>query len=306
MLLDGCENIDDCSLLLLCSSFPGGKPQLKGGARGLTRLSLAECRALSNHGVAYLGKLKFLEDLNVLGCYSISDEGIELLALKAKSLKKLNLSGTYISRDGLNAIHKNCKNIETLILHGCRLLSQDDISIFPKCYVELRDDIFRFQLLPTTETELSSITNNILRTRSSLTVQRVAHYVYKKLQQEVCNIDIICKDIVLSSYMTLREVENDLWDNTMLTLHYRLKSETIKILENRKVENLMGKMPKWVQDETVEECFVCHTRFWMLLRKHHCRKCGNVICKNCSEKKIFIPAYGYTKSPVRVCDSCFA
>ena len=61
--------------------------------------------------------------------------------------------------------------------------------------------------------------------------------------------------------MTLREVEHDLWDNSMLTLYYRLREETIKILENEKVENLMGKMPKWVNDEEVSECFICHSHF---------------------------------------------
>ena len=224
---------------------------------------------------------------------------------KAKNFKKLNLSGTYISRDGLAVIHKNCKNIQNLILHGCRLLSSEDALVFSNCHVELRDDIFRFQLLPSIETCLTSITNNILRTRSSLTIQRVAHYVYKKLQQSLCNIDILCKNRVLSSYMTLKEVERDLWDSSMLTLHYRLKEETTKILENEKVENLMGKMPKWVLDDAVTECTKCNERFWMLLRKHHCRKCGNIFCKNCSLKRMFIPVYGYTKKPVRVCDSCF-
>ena len=291
---------------MLCSSFQDqSKYSLKGGARGLTKLSLAECRAISNQGIAYLGKLKQLEELNVLGCYSVSDEGIDLLVSKSKNFKKFNLSGTYISRDGLASIHKHCKGVQSLIMHGCRLLSLDDVAIFKNCYVELRDDIFRFQLLPTPDTSLTSITNNILRTRSSLTIQRVAHYVYKKLQQAVCNIDIVCKDRILSSYMTLREVEYDLWDNSMLTLHYRLKSETKKILDALRVENLMGKMPRWVQDEAADECNLCHSRFWMLLRKHHCRNCGNIFCKNCTKKRMLIPVYGYTKNPVRVCDKCF-
>ena len=133
----------------------------------------------------------------------------------------------------------------------------------------------------------------------------MAHYVYKKLQQPVCNIDVVCKDRVLSCYMTLRDVENELWDNSMLSLHYRLKSETKMILESQKVEHLMGKMPRWVQEETVDECSACRRRFWMLLRKQHCRNCGNIFCKHCTTKKMFIPAYGYTKNPVRVCDKCF-
>jgi hypothetical protein len=305
LYLDGCENIDDFALLMLCSTFLDKKKcELKGGARGLVKLSLAECRMISNEGVCYLRKLKKLEDLNILGCYSISDEGIARLVGKAKQFRKFNLSGTYVSREGLNAIARNCGNIQALILHGCRLLSNEDSMIFKNCHVELRDDIFRFQLLPTPETCLNSITNNILRTRSSLTIQRVAHYVFKKLQHGANNIDILCKGRVLSSYMTLRDVERDMWDNSMLTLYYRLKEETQKILENEKVENLMGKMPKWVHDDLVNECLKCHERFRIFVRKHHCRKCGNIFCDRCSQKRMFIPAFGYTKKPVRVCDNC--
>jgi FYVE zinc finger len=291
---------------MLCNNFQfPHKNELKGGARGLVKLSLAECRAITNQGIAYLSKLRKLEELNVLGCYSVSDEGIEHLVSKSNSFKKFNLSGTYISRDGLNAINLHCKSIQTLVLHGCRLLSTEDALIFKNCHIELREDIFRFQLLPTPETTLNSITNNILRTRSSLTIQRVAHYVYKKLQQPVCNIDIVCKGRVLSTFMTLRDVERDFWDNSMLSLYYRLKEETAKILENEKVESIMGKMPRWLPDDSVSLCGICHERFWILLRKHHCRKCGKIFCKNCSAKRILIPIYGYTKKPVRVCDNCF-
>lgn len=46
------------------------------------------------------------------------------------------------------------------------------------------------------------ITNNVLRTRSSLVIQRVSHYVAKKLNDEKLVIDvsftqILCKDKVL-------------------------------------------------------------------------------------------------------------
>ena len=37
--------------------------------------------------------------------------------------------------------------------------------------------------------------------------------------------------------------------------------------------------------------------------KHHCRKCGSVICQSCSNERRPIPLLGY-KEPVRVCDRC--
>jgi hypothetical protein len=35
----------------------------------------------------------------------------------------------------------------------------------------------------------------------------------------------------------------------------------------------------------------CKTEFTFLIRKHHCRYCGNIYCHNCTSKKIVIPDY---------------
>ena len=49
----------------------------RGGLRGLQVLSLAECRNLSDQGLAKLKELKYLRKLNLLGCTKIEDEGIK-------------------------------------------------------------------------------------------------------------------------------------------------------------------------------------------------------------------------------------
>ena len=41
-----------------------------------------------------------------------------------------------------------------------------------------------------------------------------------------------------------------------------------------------------------------------LLCQHHCRNCGQVVCKRCSGKKAVIPNFGYDDE-VRVCDMCY-
>lgn len=75
---------------------------------------------------------------------------------------------------------------------------------------------------------------------------------------------------------------------------------------------------RWVDNETVTECHQCRTEFtWYWNRYHHCRRCGNAVCKNCSSHFIRIPkifalpmpnngeqASGY-EEPVRVCDECY-
>ena len=39
----------------------------------------------------------------------------------------------------------------------------------------------------------------------------------------------------------------------------------------------------WTPDESASSCNCCQTNFSITKRKHHCRSCGEVVCKNCSE-----------------------
>lgn len=47
--------------------------------------------------------------------------------------------------------------------------------------------------------------------------------------------------------------------------------------------------PAWQPDIDVSECPICGHRFNFWYRKHHCRKCGRVVCANCSPHRITIP-----------------
>lgn len=44
--------------------------------------------------------------------------------------------------------------------------------------------------------------------------------------------------------------------------------------------------------------------FTIVTRRHHCRRCGRVVCHSCSSKRMFIPKV-YDIVMVRVCDDCF-
>lgn len=43
--------------------------------------------------------------------------------------------------------------------------------------------------------------------------------------------------------------------------------------------------------------------YFLSLTQHHCRKCGGVVCGNCSTKKFLLPAQ--SSKPLRVCDNCY-
>ncbi|PJF18940.1 ENTH/VHS domain-containing protein [Paramicrosporidium saccamoebae] len=60
--------------------------------------------------------------------------------------------------------------------------------------------------------------------------------------------------------------------------------------------------PEWT-DSAV--CVRCNVQFGIMLRKHHCRRCGKTFCQDCSGKEIALPELGLYDE-VRVCESCFA
>ncbi|XP_054088292.1 pleckstrin homology domain-containing family F member 1 homolog [Zeugodacus cucurbitae] len=82
---------------------------------------------------------------------------------------------------------------------------------------------------------------------------------------------------------------------------------------NKCVEDLLRKSGKkpvenhaavWVPDAEATHCMNCKkTQFTMIVRRHHCRNCGAVVCGPCSSKKFLLPQQ--SSKPVRVCTACY-
>ncbi|KAF8605304.1 hypothetical protein BDV93DRAFT_490619 [Ceratobasidium sp. AG-I] len=75
---------------------------------------------------------------------------------------------------------------------------------------------------------------------------------------------------------------------------------------------------RWEPDESVGECRSCRRRFTWLLRKHHCRRCGQIFCDRCSSRRAVLdpsdvvlePSMSEThmgggSSTHRVCEPCY-
>jgi len=67
-----------------------------------------------------------------------------------------------------------------------------------------------------------------------------------------------------------------------------------------KLLDFLSAEPKWGEGEVCEECTA---KFGVTNRKHHCRHCGRLLCKKCSNKEMPIIKYKLSK-PVRVCATC--
>lgn len=59
----------------------------------------------------------------------------------------------------------------------------------------------------------------------------------------------------------------------------------------RELPSLPGEhiVPRWQRDEDVLSCPICGRDFGIFFRRHHCRKCGRVVCASCSPHRITIP-----------------
>ncbi|KAI8647484.1 FYVE zinc finger-domain-containing protein [Parasitella parasitica] len=75
----------------------------------------------------------------------------------------------------------------------------------------------------------------------------------------------------------------------------------------------------WEMDRQAPECRRCHRRFNFLIRRHHCRRCGQIVCDKCSSNRIRLPVEELIEDPIvspsqypllasqsqRVCDTCY-
>lgn len=57
----------------------------------------------------------------------------------------------------------------------------------------------------------------------------------------------------------------------------------------------------WISDDEVNICMCCNdAQFSMFNRRHHCRRCGRVVCKPCSQQMTVIKG-----RLERTCKNCF-
>lgn len=76
----------------------------------------------------------------------------------------------------------------------------------------------------------------------------------------------------------------------------------------------------WEPDVNVKECRRCARRFGLINRRHHCRRCGLVVCDKCSSSRTYLNPSDILQDPTgpfeslqvlasqhhRVCDKCYA
>ena len=59
----------------------------------------------------------------------------------------------------------------------------------------------------------------------------------------------------------------------------------------------------WKPNGSSNVCSNCDVKFTFVNRRHHCRKCGELVCRKCSTQNVLVADIGGKK--MRVCDACF-
>ncbi|KAL2720586.1 hypothetical protein V1478_010162 [Vespula squamosa] len=136
------------------------------------------------------------------------------------------------------------------------------------------------------------------------TLQKILNIVYIDLQDTGISITEFDKIIRFYSKKALDfrvSLQRDDVDN---------KSRSIQDSnsENESNEFIMpSKVPtkeEWIPNDKARECSCCKTViFSMFNRRHHCRRCGRVVCAVCSQGRMQVPGYP-SSVPVRVCENC--
>ncbi|KAJ5580277.1 uncharacterized protein N7459_006262 [Penicillium hispanicum] len=81
----------------------------------------------------------------------------------------------------------------------------------------------------------------------------------------------------------------------MLSFDERRLGETLRDESDERYLDMS--LPRWQPDTEVSCCPICGTVFGFFYRKHHCRKCGRVVCASCSPHRITIPRQFIVRPP---------
>eukprot|EP01118_Nematostelium_gracile_P019097 TRINITY_DN8720_c0_g1_i2.p1 TRINITY_DN8720_c0_g1~~TRINITY_DN8720_c0_g1_i2.p1 ORF type:complete len:171 (-),score=27.79 TRINITY_DN8720_c0_g1_i2:35-547(-) len=47
-------------------------------------------------------------------------------------------------------------------------------------------------------------------------------------------------------------------------------------------------LPEWAPNPSRQACYICLKAFTLFFRRHHCRRCGNLVCNPCSKHRGFL------------------
>lgn len=77
-----------------------------------------------------------------------------------------------------------------------------------------------------------------------------------------------------------------------------------RVLEDTDIQPGINFAMSWIPDKNAQKCMRCLKKFSAIIRRHHCRRCGFVVCNECSKKRELIEHINSTQE-VRICKVCY-
>ena len=75
----------------------------------------------------------------------------------------------------------------------------------------------------------------------------------------------------------------------------------VKLLNTHNFEKM--EKARWRLNQDASTCTSCDKNFSIIVRRHHCRACGDIFCDDCTKWKVPLPHKGYSDR-VRSCCAC--
>ena len=111
------------------------------------------------------------------------------------------------------------------------------------------------------------------------------------------------------------EAERDIWLNDISKSIEDLGSTFYgkkRALDFDDLKDIVGNAAILKPYSSAKFCYVCSAKFSLLRTKHHCRKCGNVVCNRCSTRRVPVSVLeggvgsrGKSEGgTARICDNC--
>lgn len=114
-----------------------------------------------------------------------------------------------------------------------------------------------------------------------------------------------CIDLLLKLYAS-KALDFQIVEVSSVPPSVRSNADVTSIDSLNSVHQLPKEIPpreNWIPDNATTCCMSCkRMKFSLISRRHHCRRCGNVVCGPCSPHKTLLPTYGDVS--VRVCTDC--
>jgi len=124
-IANSCPSLTSLNLCSLKTITDDSIEELALKCTNIQALYLSWCR-VTDYGLGMLcERCGNLTDINLSGCFNITDVFCSALGTCCPSMKTLNLSSTHVTFDGVVYIMEHCKNLTLVDIRRCRRIQKD-------------------------------------------------------------------------------------------------------------------------------------------------------------------------------------